>query len=396
MPVNRIDILFNRFLAGVCTPSEKEELATLILSREQEQVVSDLLERAWGDTTERMTMPAADQHYHAILQQALVQQPAVHRMRFQRVRWWTAAAVLLLVATSAYLLIFHKKIPSDVLVDKNKAQELSAPNSNRAILTLADGRTVDLDSAANGQLAIQSNTRLVKRSNGQIAYENINNENRVDTRQNTLTNPRGSKVIDIMLSEGTHVWLNAGSTITFPVAFGSSDRQVSITGEAYFEVTRNPHSPFKVKAREVTVDVLGTYFNIRAYADEPYITTTLVQGAVRVSSLLPAGDRSALLQPGLQAVRGDQLFLTRQANLKQVLSWKNGLFMFGDMTLAEILREVSRWYDIDVEMHIPPDEAQYGGVLNRNSTLEKILRMLEKNGANHHFKLEGRKVLVLP
>jgi ferric-dicitrate binding protein FerR (iron transport regulator) len=192
------------------------------------------------------------------------------------------------------------------------------------------------------------------------------------------------------------VWMNSASSLKYPTVFTGAERVVELTGEAYFEVAANAKMPFKVNTRQVTVDVLGTEFNIHAYPDEPSVTTTLVEGSVRVSNQVQAGGRSAVLTPGWQLVRNDNSFLTRKANLKQVLAWKNGLFMFEDMTLAEILREISRWYDIDIDMRITPNEARYGGVIKRNSTLEKILVLLEQNGGAYHFKTEGRKVIVLP
>lgn len=398
MPVTRLAILFDRYLAGSCSPREKSELAEFILSREQDDAIDGLLEKVWMESADGTGMPAAaaDKLYHIILEEEVALTAKIHRSRFHRLRWSAAAAVVLLLGAAGYVKWFYTPLPDKALVKTASAQEVVAPGTNRAVITLANGQAVYLDSAANGQLAIQSNIRLIKLANGQVSYEAIKNEKPATIQYNTLTNPRGSKVIDISLSDGTHVWLNAGSSVTFPVAFTNNKREVTITGEAYFEVAHNMRKPFTVKAREVMVDVLGTDFNIRAYADEPYVTSTLVQGAVRVSSQVVADNHSVLLQPGLQAVRSDQTFITRKANLKQVLSWKNGLFAFEDMTLTEILREVSRWYDVDVEMLIPAEEAHYGGVINRNSTLENILHMLEKNGGNHHFKIEGRKVRVLP
>lgn len=302
-------------------------------------------------------------------------------------RYWMGmtAAVFLLLAGVFYYNVQRKTVVQSYAVIQ--------PAKDKATLTLSNGRQIILEDTDSGMIAEQNGSQVVKQPNGQLTYLK-NNGDHLPNVYNTLTTPRGGQY-KIVLPDGTVVWMNSASSLTYPTAFNDHERIVKLSGEAYFEVAPHAAQPFKVQVAQTTVDVLGTAFNIHAYADEPAVTTTLVTGSVRVTHTMAAGSKSEKLAPGQQAIGAATYLVTRKANMRQVLSWKNGLFIFEDSKLVDVLREISRWYDIDIDMQAVDNDTRYGGVINRNSPLPKVLELLESNGIRH-FKIEGRKVIVLP
>jgi transmembrane sensor len=275
---------------------------------------------------------------------------------------------------------------------------VAAPTRTKATITLADGRIVELDSLANGTLATQGNVKLVKLANGQIAYETVSGEivnpsTALRMQYNTLTNPRGSKVIDMALIDGSHVWLNAGSSVTYPVVFVGNERKVSVSGEAYFEVTHNAAMPFKVSKEETTVEDLGTHFNVNAYEDEEDIKVTLLEGSVKILRSAQ-DDKGTLLKPGQQAVvrEGENIHVVNDVDVEMIMGWKNGKFEFDKTDLTTIMRQISRWYDVEVVYEKKATTEKFGGGISRNLPLSGVLQMLENSGV--HFRLEGKKLFV--
>jgi ferric-dicitrate binding protein FerR (iron transport regulator) len=268
------------------------------------------------------------------------------------------------------------------------------------VLTLGNGQRVFLDSMGNGGQMTQGSVTVVKQKNGEIVYQgkSINPDQLV---YNELTVPRGSRIISLLLTDGTKVWLNAASSLRYPVVFAGSDRTVEITGEAYFEVAKDASRPFHVsvkgRAAATQIDVLGTSFNINAYADEPLVKATLVEGKIRVGQ----NGYSGLLEPGQQARTSEKMGTTTQnisivdhANIQQVLAWKNGSFSFDEADLASVMRELSRWYDVEVEFKESSSGKKFGGEIPRNSSLSQALEMLMISGIR--FQIIGKKVIVLP
>ena len=313
-------------------------------------------------------------------------QRPVHRL----FRWAVAAAVLLAVA-GGWLLYSqgHKRAAAvaAVIVDV-------APGKQGAVLTLAGGRQVVLDSMGNGLVAVQNGANVTL-ENGRLTYTK-GRKGTTDLAFNTMTTPRGRK-FQLVLPDGTKVWMNAASTLTFPTVFTGGERKVAITGEAYFEVAKNAAMPFKVTINDKEqVEVLGTSFDVYAYAEEANMRTTLLEGSVR---MINAGEK-VLLKPGqLAAVRHEgpasSGISVRSANIEKVMAWKNDLFDFEDASLTEVMNEISRWYDIDVvyEKGIPSFE--FGGKIRRDLTLAGLLKFLE--GAGVHFRIEaGRRLVVVP
>lgn len=280
------------------------------------------------------------------------------------------------------------------------------PGNDKAILQLADGRSIVLDSLRNGTIANQGNT-AVKKLDGMVQY-NSSLQNREGTiAWNTLRTPRGGQY-QLQLPDGSKVWLNAQSSLRFPAAFTGNERLVELTGEAYFEVTKNPLMPFRVNIKNAAgkpaeqVEVLGTHFNINAYDDEEAMRTTLLEGKVKVVDRTPSGTAagspidSLVLLPGQQsiALANAPLTVDHSPNIDQIMGWKNGLFTFENASIASIMRQVSRWYDVEI-VYDGNIEKQFVGTIPRNVPVSTLLKILESTGWVH-FTIEGKKITVLP
>lgn len=306
----------------------------------------------------------------------------VYHIRWWRT-WWAAAAVVLLLVVGTYVWNFGTQHPVAVTNADN-----IQPGREGAILTLADGSQVSLDTISNGIVAMQGGA-AARVMNGSLYYEG----NGSQTIYNTMTTPKGRQY-QLTLPDGTKVWLNNASSIRYPVAFNGKVRTVSIKGEAYFEVAENAAMPFVVDVDgRAEVKVLGTHFNINAYNDEAHINTTLLEGAVQVKAM--AGTHTITLKPGQQAqLSAQEIKVIDNANMERVIAWKNGLFYFEGATMAEIMRQVARWYDIDVVYEKGIPDIEFEGGMTRDVSLGGLLITLEKLGV--HYKLEGRKLMILP
>lgn len=382
----RAKVLLEKYRHGTCSPQEREIV---------EAWYAQLLETGdwqWGAGEKEQLEQVMEAR---LFEQINVSPPrSVHRVHFMKTaRWWAAASIILAIGLGAYFLVDRRgTTPGDTDNPPIAAHDVKAPETNKAMVRLTDGRTVLLDSLTNGVLAQQGNTRLVKLADGQIAYQAATGEIIKDIQYNTLSNPRGSKVIDMQLSDGTHIWLNAGSSVTYPVAFIGDERKVSITGEAYFEVAHDDSKPFYVSKGDMEVKVLGTHFNVNAYDNEDDIRVTLLEGSVQVSS----GSRNALLQPGQQAVvRAGAIDLNKTVDLDQVMAWKNGLFIFdGYAGIEAIMRQVERWYDVKVQ-YKGQVNTLFGGSVPRSASVSRVLKMLEATGTVS-FTVEDGTITVIP
>lgn len=299
-------------------------------------------------------------------------------------RWAAAAAIVVIAAAGAYLLLPERHVQPTV------AQTVTdvAPGGSKAVLILADGSQVTLDSAGNQ--VIRQGSTAIRQQAGQLRYDAADDASAVS--YNTLKTPRGGQ-FRITLPDGTGVWLNAESSIRFPTAFRGKERLVEVSGEAYFEVAKNAAMPFHVNvADRAAVEVLGTNFNINAYEDEEGIQATLLNGAVKVRK----DAHSAVLKPGQQAQVTTGISVVDGVDIEKVMAWKNGVFNFKDAKLKEVMKQLSRWYDIEVEYRGDVPNTEFWGKMGRNLTLLQVLNGLEASGI--HFKLEdnGKKLVVLP
>lgn len=396
----RFRYLFDCYAERICSQAEKEELYGLIRSGNYSGLLEELVAQRWEmpvpEWIREQDEGKADANFQAVLDQVKVK-------RLSTFKWVAAAAsVIVVLGLSGYLLFFNKTGGPGAPATVARVTDIQAPHSVKAAITLADGRVLPLDSLTH---LTQSDVTLTKTTDGKIIYSGRTNA----LAYNTLTNPKGSKVIDMVLSDGSHVWLNAGSSISYPVAFVGSERKVSITGEAYFEVAHNAQKPFYVTKGAMEVKVLGTHFNVNAYEDEEAIRVTLLEGSVQVSSRElgvrsqnpPKGNLSqrVRIQPGEQAALSQKSNQSPQItvqtpDLDQVMAWKNGLFKFDGTNVQAVMRQISKWYDVEVSYPrgIPKD--QYWGGIKRDLSLSNVFKILEASGG--HFKIEGRKVTVLP
>jgi ferric-dicitrate binding protein FerR (iron transport regulator) len=300
-----------------------------------------------------------------------------------------AASILIaIVGTGAYFIFRPESKPPVATLSR----DIKAPVSSRATITLGNGQQVYLDSVANGQLAIQGNARLVKLTNGQVAYR-AGGPGKGQILFNTLVNPRGSRVVTVTLSDGTKVWLNAESSLKYPAVFAGTDRTVEMTGEAYFEVARNASDPFIVHTAQQSIRVLGTGFNVHAYADEPNTVTTLVEGKVEVN----ASGKTLVLEPGekAQLSKSGALSLEPDPNVEEATAWKNGYFRFNKADIHTIMLQLSRWYDAEVSYEEGTAPHYFGAIISRDNNISQILQMLEATG-EVHFKVKGKEIIVMP
>jgi transmembrane sensor len=395
MPDTAIQALLTRLFNGTITTAEKEELALLVQAL-GDDALEEQVRPFWEPAKlgELLSPRQPDALLQAIVQEAAAQETAVVRpMKRQPWKTWAvAASVLGIMAIGSYWLMQHRQ-PADSGVSAVPVQpDIPAPNTNRARITLANGQYILLDSAANGQLAQQANMQLVKRANGQVVYEAAGGNSGTAPVYNTLTNPLGSQVINITLSDGSRVWLNAGSSLTYPVAFIGKERSVTISGEGYFEVAHDPAKPFQVRKGATTIQVLGTHFNVNAYDEEANLKVTLLEGSVRVGI---TGGQSGILHSGEQAVVDEQIKLVKGADLEAVMAWRNGRFLFEDAAdITVVMRQIARWYDVTVSYQGRFSQ-HIGGSISRSANLQQVLHMLELTGAVH-FKVEGKQIIVQP
>ncbi|ATP55669.1 anti-sigma factor [Pedobacter ginsengisoli] len=313
-------------------------------------------------------------------------------------RIWIAAAAVLLVMLTAGLLFFKAEhLSSSLKTNTARIEADILPGGNKAVLTLPDGKRVVLTDSTIKQLANQAGGSITKAGNGILVYNMTSlagNAGAITGKEifNTISTPRGGQY-QVILADGTHVWLNAASSLKFPASFKGKTRLVELTGEAYFEVAKNKQMPFIVHTQNQEVEVLGTHFNISSYDDEKVTKTTLLEGSVKVI----AQANQKVIKPGEQAQinRNVAAIKVLPVSIEEAIAWKNGYFVFNDEKLESIMQRVSRWYDIDYEFQGQQGNLSFLGVVERSKNISSLLKVLESTG-NVHFKIEGRKIIVMP
>lgn len=400
MPTERISYLLKQYLDDTLTPAELDELMKLMLERESSAEIQAHMEGLINQS------PAASNYREGEwdpLFQKIVGANTVPVVKM-RGRVVMAAAILLLLTSGGWWFLHNngRRHVQSISQGTGIARD-AAPGRNRAILTLASGTTVDLDSAKEGYIGRQGSSQVMKFQGGQLAYEDAASQHGA-TQYNILTTPRGGQY-QLLLPDGSKVWLNAASSIRYPTSFTGHERVVEVTGEAYFEIAKNPAMPFKVTVARgslagvnmqgavaddrMQVEVLGTHFNIMAYDDESTINTTLLEGLVRVCRK----GTTALVNPGEQAKldNGGGLKVA-PADTEEAVAWKDGLFKFNEASIDQVMRQLSRWYDVEVVYVNNPPKDLFRGEMYRNVNVSRILKVLEASGV--HFTVEGKKILV--
>lgn len=415
MGKDRISYLLQQYSNGRASREEVEEMFGLLQSEENETLLKHLILDKKNDEEEEISLPFRnwDRMWQRIRPAAL----SPVRQRTLSIGWVRVAAAVMLVVMGgvAYQFFSNRKTNRTMPLAETHYSNDIQPGGHKAILTLANGATIVLDSAHKGVIGQQGNTSIVKVDAGALAYKGAASNKlsaASEVSYNAISTPRGGQY-QVVLPDGSKVWLNAASSLRFPTSFVGKERLVELTGEAYFEIAKNTAMPFRVfvapplgSGREgMNVKVLGTHFNIKAYSNEQNIQTTLLEGAVKLELPLPAGAGRGMngkiselrLQPGRQAIADNatQTLSVIEANTEQVVAWKNGMFRFRETSIRELMREVERWYNVDVVYHTDKVDQDFTGVVPRTQNISALLKILELTGTVH-FQIEGRKIVVLP
>lgn len=390
--------LILKFLRGGLNPEEDDRLSAWLAEDERNRVFLESLTDEASleeclDFLSAVDVPAALEKTLARMKGGHAPTAPVQGGLLRRLtRWKGVAAILFVLATGLAFLWQYAREEGPAPVAVVATQKDVLPGGWKATLRLADGSVIALKDTGTSMVRTGNGIRITQQ-NGEVIYENTGEGTvALQGRWNTFSTPLGGKY-KLLLPDGSRVWLNAGSDLRFPAAFENAQREVELTGEAYFEVARNERKPFRVKVNGLTVDVLGTHFNVKAYGDEPLVQATLIEGSVKVST--HAGEQ--LLSPGRQASldKAKKQLEIREANIKDVLAWKNDLFRFSKESLEDVMRKIGRWYNVEIVYSGVGTGTQFSGMISRNVPLSQVLKMLEMTGSAR-FRVEGRRVTVLP
>jgi ferric-dicitrate binding protein FerR (iron transport regulator) len=388
----KIHYLFERYYQQIASPEEKAELMELLDNVDDDELAG-LTRAAWenqGTSQPLFTEAKSKEILHKILQGEISSGYAPVIKMNRRGFYWlriVAAVFILSLGVGSYFFFNRNAAPHFAISPIKAVQDIAAPTSAHAVITLINGKQITLDSAVDGLLTLQENVQTIKLSDGAIAYSGAATQ----LFYNTLSNPRGSQPIRIRLADRSMVWLNAESSLRYPVAFTGNERKVEITGEAYFEISHNVPLPFVVQKGNMKVNVLGTHFNVSAYDNEGEIKVTLLEGRVKVDK----GTNEQLLSSGEQARLSpdDRIIRNKNADIRQVMAWKEGLFKFKDTNIEAIMRQVSRWYDVEIQYRGDFSNLNFGGTISRKANVSELLKLLEAT-ESVRFIIEGRKIIV--
>ncbi|WP_428331623.1 FecR family protein [Mucilaginibacter sp.] len=365
--------LFRKLKAGNATPEETKLLEDWLLQYRSTEA---------GEFTDADLQSAEARIWNKIQEQPVNIKP---------IRLWpriAAAASIILALSAGTYFILHKN-PAGQQMTSNQIKNDILPGSNKAILTLSNGQRISLTDAKNGTIAKQAGKNIQKTANGLIVYDNTHsNHTAEETSYNTIETPRGGEY-QVVLPDGTKVWLNAASSLKYPVSFeGTTERKVTLTGEGYFEVAKDKAHPFIVSSAKQDVKVLGTHFDINSYSDEPGTKTTLLEGSIQLNN-------STILMPGEQAdLKPDGNIAVNEVNTSKFIAWKNGKFVFDDENIQSVMRKLSRWYNVDVVYDGNVSDSTFTGSISRFDNISKILDKITYTQAIH-FKIEGRRITVI-
>ena len=400
MSNDRLRYLLEQYASDVSTPEETRELFGWIRKSKDDMLLKEKIKELWAGHENGKQLPDVD--WDAIYTK-IINTPVIAK---KHVWFRVAAAAVIIVLLFMGYFIFNDHATKPIA--KTKTQQQSrfendlTPGGNKAVLTLANGAQIILDSATNGALTQQGNTKIIKLDNGQLSYNSVNGSSSSpktgEILYNTVSTPRGGQY-QVVLADGSKVWLNAASSLRFPTSFTGNAREVTLTGEGYFEVTHDDAKPFKVLANGVEIKVLGTHFNINAYKDEPTIKTTLLEGSVKVG----IGAASKTIRPGEQAQiesHDNSLnpkIMVQSVDVDATVAWKNGRFIFHGNNILSVMRQLARWYDVEVSYEGNVTDEEFVGVINRSryENISEILDMLEKT-RTVSFAISGHHVTVMP
>lgn len=383
MNISREEIqkLAYKWKNNTITPEEKEKLDNWYQEHSKEQLT-------WAKDNNEEALR------ERLLRNILIKNGnyKLRKMQLSRTVYKYAATVLVVVAFGIWFFLNNKDV--DIKTETVVQSTINIdPGKETATLVLGDGTELQLDTVSNGLISTNDAVEINK-TGAAVNYQNEQSlkDEKQPVKYNTIYTNRGNQ-FQIILADGTKVWLNSESSIRYPTQFNGNTREVELTGEAYFEVVKNKQQPFYVNAKGIEVEVLGTHFNVNAYADEPLIKTTLVEGSVKVSRK----DNSVLISPGEQAMAANSEtgIKVLKVDVQQVLAWQQGFFEFTNISLPEIMRQISRWYNIDIKLEDGKYNERFGGRINKNLNLEKVLELLKTSGIEFEMK-EDRVLVVKP
>jgi len=397
-PNARLTYLFNQYFNKTATQQEEHELLEFLDDFADNKELDGLLKKAWDglENPEVVFDPIKRDHIlnyilHAKTKEDHIADVPSTRNNLVWRKIGIAAVILLFAYTGAHFYFYQPQKQFKKVVQKLPLHNDVLPGGNKAILTLANGKTIILDNAHTGVLAKQGSTDIDKTKDGQIIYKAFNHDqNEQNINLNIVSTPRGGQY-QVVLSDGSKVWLNAASSLRFPAVFKGKAREVEITGEAYFEVAKNTAMTFRVRTGRAVIEVLGTHFNIMAYNDESLMKTTLLEGSVKVRS----GNSIDFLKPGQQALINleGQTKIIDDVDVDDETAWKNGIFQFRDAGIETMMRQVERWYDVNISYEGKIPVRQFTGRISRNVKVSELLNMLKYTGVN--FRIDGRNIIVM-
>jgi len=405
MDKTALTILIRQLLAGELSADDQVRLKAFVTDEVHRREFVEIVDELTDASTEEI--PFREEVWMPVIRKVVETDLPAPQPRVVKIKWIRyAAAIILLFGIGSYLYNVQKASHAKVAIQQTIHEDDIQPGTNGAILTLADGSTMKLDSLGNGVIARQHGTDITLH-NGQLDYTvpgqtdrqpHEQNNGQIDrvTVLNTVSTPAGRQ-FRLILPDGTRVWLNAASSLHYPVVFNEGERKVSVTGEAYFEVAKNEKQPFKVTINNATeVQVLGTNFNINAYSNEPVIKTTLIAGSIRLYNLKKK--EGALLTPGDQAVVDSTFTMPvkkRRVEVERDIAWKDGLFSFTDADLPTVMRQLARWYNVKVDYQVGIPDMRFDGKIDKSLTLVQVLNGLTKKRVK--YKIEGPdKITIYP
>lgn len=386
---NEIIHLFTKYLSNQCSKDELERVFILIEKgsnkSEWDFVLAEEASRLVDSNHQEEMSLDEITRLHDRIQDTIKEEGSKLKVLTGRNLYWAkiaaAAVILITLSVSVFYYSRHDVMPDELVHD-------IAPGGNKAVLTLANGKKIILSDAKNGKLAADSGVTVIKLADGKIIYA-LESGKVANAAFNSIETPRGGQY-QVTLPDGTKVSLNAASSLTYPASFATlKERRVELKGEAYFEVAKDKKHPFLVKTENQEIEVLGTHFNINSYTDEPMAKTTLIEGSV----LVKASDTEQILKPGYQAINSMGGLRVVEANVDEVLAWKNGYFMFDNEGIESVMRKISRWYNVDVVFkgNVPKDK--FGGTVSRFENVSQVLRKLTYTD-KVHFIIEERRIIV--
>ncbi|MDR0793521.1 MAG: DUF4974 domain-containing protein [Chitinophagaceae bacterium] len=377
--------LFQKYLDNTISEEEYAEMWHLLSKENEADGLTPQLQQLWEQQPQHSLSPTRWNSQFKALKE--IQQPVKGKIVHLYRKVAVAACLAILLGIGSYYFVSYHKNGIKKYASETVLHDITPPITSKATLTLGNGKLIVLDSAGIGSLASEGVANASKVNDAKLMFT----ANTAAVEYHTLQVPKGSKPMQLQLADGSQVWLNTASSITFPNIFTGNERNVTITGEAYFEVAHNAAHPFIVKVNDMQVEVLGTHFNINAYSDESAVKTTLLEGSVKIIN----NRNNKILLPAQQAQlnKSGTLKIINHVDINEVMAWKEGNFLFENDDIYEVMKQLQRWYDVEVEYQTQNIHQHFEGVISRNVSLSKVLEMLERS-SNIKFIINDKKVII--